>query len=369
MANIKVIDKYLGIADKKVALLSRLNPTNASSEKRKFLNAYTRGRVYNPVFKYKPINTDLVKLYDNLASLPISIPEKRGEQWFFSRHLANKRKRILKKIKCLQSRGSPNISRHSLELFGRPGISQLKYAKNQFNPASCSVFSTIKDTLSDIETAKILQEHVENSNLPWRVKLRKNISSKAGLDSRSRYLLVKTGERFAPEEVASLAVHEIETHIFRKENGALQRFPSLFGEGFAGPPTTEEGLAFYNETINEHDPRRMLLVSARTIVAHLARRRSFYEVFCRLVKLGLPLPYTWNVTLRVKRGILDTSQPGAFTKDHHYLKGYLDVKKYIEGGGDARLLYAGKLNIANAESLVKFGVETKDPKYLPKYFQ
>ena len=368
MRNIKAIDKYLGVADKKMALLSRLNPTNAGSEKQKFLCAHAKGRVYNPVFKYRPIKIDLVKLYDDLKSFAIIIPEKRDEQWFFSKHLANKRRRILRKIKCLKSRGSSTIFRHSLELFGCPSTSQLEYAKNQFTLSSCSAFSTIQDTLSDIEAAKILQTHAESSNLPWRVKLRKNMSSKAGLDSRFKYLLVKSGEQFAPEEVASLTVHEIETHIFRKENGLLQHLPYLFGEGFAGPPTTEEGLAFYNETLSEHDPRRMLLVSARTMAAHLARRRSFYEVFCRLVKLGLPLPYAWNVTLRVKRGISDTSQPGAFTKDHHYLKGYLDVKKYIEDGGDARLLYAGKLNIANAKSLVEFGVETREPKYLPKYF-
>ena len=369
MENLKKIDAYLGIADKKVALLSRLNPTNANAEREKFLRAYAADRAYNPVFKYKPIKINLEKLHSALSALIIEIPEKRDEQWFFSKHFENKRKRILTKIRCAQSCGSSRISRYSRELFGRPSVSQLAYAKNQFNPNSCSAFLAIQDTLSDIEAARLLQEHAESHLLPWRVKLRKNMSSKAGLDSRSKYLLIKSGERFAPEEVASLAVHEIETHIFRKENGLLQRFPSLFGEGFAGPPTTEEGLAFYNETISEYDPRRTLLVSARTIATHLARRKSFYNVFRRLNKIGLPHPYAWNVTLRVKRGMSDTSLPGAFTKDHHYLKGYLEVKNFLDHGGDMRLLYTGKLNVANAESLIEFGVETREPKYLPKHFQ
>jgi len=367
LKNLKKVDRYLGAADKKVALLSRLNPTNAAAEKRRFLYAYTKGRAYNPVFRYKTIKTDFDKLCDQLTSLNISIPAEKDERWFFSKHLENKRKRILKKIMCVQHRGCPELSKHSAKIFGRPDMAQVTYARSQFHPDSCSAFYLIKDTLSDIEAAKMLESHATRHNIPWKVKLRKAISSKAGLDSRSRILLIKTGERFSPEEIDSLAVHEIETHIFRKENGALQDFPSLFGEGFAGPPTTEEGLAFFNETRVKHDPRRILLISARTIATHLAFKKSFYEVFRELHGLGLPPLYAWNVTLRAKRGLGDTAKPGAFTKDHHYLKGYLDVKKFVESGGDIRLLYIGKLNIANAESLKKLGVKTKEPRYLPRY--
>ena len=367
LKNLKKIDKYLGMADKKVALLSRLNPTNAAAEKRRFLYAYTKNRAYNPVFRYKPVNTDLNKLCGQLTSLDITVPTERNERWFFSKHLENKRKRILKKIICVQHRGYPELSKHSLKIFGRPNMAQIEYAKSQFHPASCSAFYSIKDTLSDIEAAKMLASYAVVHNVPWKVKLRKTISSKAGLDSRSKSLLIKTGERFSPEEIDSLAVHEIETHIFRKENGILQNFPFLFGEGFAGPPTTEEGLAFFNETQVKHDPRRILLISARTIATHLALKKSFHEVFQGLHGLGLPLPYAWNVTLRVKRGLGDTAKPGAFTKDHHYLKGYLDVKKFVDSGGDIRLLYTGKLNIANAEPLKEIGIETKEPRYLPRY--
>jgi len=367
LKNLKKIDKYLGTADKKVALLSRLNPTNAAAEKRRFLYAYTKNRVYNPVFRYKPVSTDLNKLYGQLTPLNITVPAEKDERWFFSKHLENKRRRILKKIVCVQHRGQPELSKYSAKIFGRPDTAQVEYAKSQFHPDSCSSFSQIKDTLSDIEAAKMLESHAVSHNVPWKVILRKSISSKAGLDSRSKRLLIKTGERFSPEEIDSLAVHEIETHIFRKENGSLQSFPSLFGEGFAGPPTTEEGLAFFNETRVKHDPRRILLISARTIATHYALKKSFHEVFKELHELGLPLSYAWNVTLRAKRGLGDTAKPGAFTKDHHYLKGYLAVKNFVDSGGDIRLLYAGKLNISNAESLKKIGVETKEPRYLPRY--
>jgi uncharacterized protein (TIGR02421 family) len=366
---LKKIDNCLGAADRKARLLSRLNPTNINSQRRKFLRAYARGEEYNPFFHYAPAKPDLNKLKYALASLRIKIPSAKDEQWFFSRHLENKRRRTIKKIRCIQNIGSKKFGRYSVGLFGTPSASQIKYAKGQFNDTSRAIFPKVQDTIGDVGAAKILQQYATDHALPWKIKLRKNMASKAGLDSRSKYLLIKKGECFAPGELASLAVHEIETHIFRKENGALQRLPSLFSGGFAGPPTTEEGLAFFNEDLGQHDPRRALLVAARTIAAHLARRQSFYGVFDALCALGLPLPYAWNVTARVKRGLSDTSGPGSFTKDHHYLKGYLEVKNFLRKGGDMRLLYIGKLNISNAESLAKLGIEIKEPRYLPRHLE
>ena len=369
MKKLKTIDKYLGTIDRKIKLLSRINPSNADSQRKKFLYLYIRGRAYNPAFTYKPANINLKEMRRELSVLRINIPKDKDEKWFFAKQLKNKRRRIMKKIKNIRYRGLPKFAALSRELFGAPSQEQIRYAQSCFTPKMASYFSKIEDSISDRETASRFYKRIGALRLPWQVKLRKNMSSKAGLDSRSKYLLIKTGERFAPEEIESLIVHEIETHIFRKENGLLQPFPHLFSEGFAGPPTTEEGLAFYNETLFKHDPRRMLIVAGRTIAAHLARRKSFYEVFCKLHALGLPPTYAWNITLRVKRGISDTSRPGAFTKDHHYLKGYLDVKKFLENGGDARRLYIGKLNISNAESLVKFGVTIKEPKYIPRHFR
>jgi len=367
--SLKKIDYRLGIIDRKIKLLTRLNPLNPKNEQQKFFRAYTHNKVYNPVFRYAPLAINFSRLAGELTSLSIPIPSFKDEQWFFARHLAKKRKRTLKKLEAVRQRGTPEFAVHAYDLFGKPDESTLTYARAQLTPAACAYFSTIQDSLSAQEAASALQGYIDAYALPWRTQLRKSISSKAGLDSRSRYLLIKAEERFSPEEIQSLAIHEIETHIFRKENGLLQRLPYLFSEGFAGPPTTEEGLAFFNETRGPHDPRRMLVVAARTIGVHLARTQSFYKVFQKLHTLGLPPSYAWNVTLRVKRGMSDTSRPGAFPKDHHYLKGYLGVRDFLNRGGDMRLLYTGKLNIANAESLVKFGVETKEPKYLPKQFR
>jgi len=363
------IDRQLGIIDRKMRLLSRLNPLNAQNEKRKFFYSYVRGREYNPTFRYKKPLTNLPRLAEQLSVLSINVPVDKNERWFFARHLENKRKRLLKKALTLKYRGASEFTMHAAALFGRPKQDQINYAESQLTPEASLCFTTIKDTLSATEAAEMLQDHINKNLLPWRVRLRSSISSKAGLDSRSKYLLIKASEKFAPEEILSLATHEIETHIFRKENGSIQKFPSLFGEGFAGPPTTEEGLAFFNETQGPHDPRRILIVSARTIAAHLAYTNSFYKIFREMIGRGLPPNYAWAVTLRVKRGLSDTSQPGSFPKDHHYLKGYLGIQDFLNRGGNLRSLYIGKLNTGTAESLARLGIETKEPRYLPEYLR
>jgi hypothetical protein len=368
-----IIDRHLGVIDRKLRLLSRLNPVNSRGEKRKFLSSYLAGKKYNPVFRYKKPKINLPRLAERLSALSINIPSDKNEAWFFARHLENKRKRILKKSLALRYRGTDNFTEHTTDLFGRPKQKQINYAKRRLRLEDNSCFDIIKDAISSNEAARAFQKHIDKSLLPWRVKLRRNISSKAGLDSRSKYLLIKADERFAPEEILSLAIHEIETHIFRKENGSLQKLSSLFGGGFAGPPTTEEGLAFFNETqlhpSERGDPRRALIICARTIAAHLAYTKSFYQVFRDLKKRGLPLEYAWAVTLRVKRGMSDTSKPGSFPKDHHYLKGYLEIQNFLNRGGSLRSLYIGSLNTYTVESIAKFGIKTEEPRYLPQYLR
>jgi len=360
------IDNRIKVADRKVRLLSRLNPLNAKNEFKKFFTAYRLGKTYNPAFRYKPIKTDLAALARELKNLVIEVPPAKNERWFFTRHLENKRRRIIAKIRALNSRGTSKFKNHSRQLFGSPSSSQVAYAHRILgSSASRHSFMEIADSLSSRDAAISLQKYLCKRGLSWQVRIRANISSKAGLDSRSQYLLVRAGENFAPEEILSLAVHEVETHIYRRENGVRQNFPGLFSEGFGGPPTTEEGLALFNESQYNYDPRRLNIACARTLAVHYAKNRPFFYIFDKLRNYGIPDTYAWAATLRAKRGLSDTSRPGGFNKDHHYLKGYLEIKRFIENGGNLESLYIGKLNIGNIRTLELLKISVVKPKYLP----
>lgn len=370
MKRLKTIDYKLDVLDKKIKLLNRLNPTNAKEEQKKFLNAYKKGQQYNPFFSFKPLKIDINKIEEGLKSIKIDIYDQVDERRFLAKHLEEKRKRAIKKIGAIRHRGKSSFNNYSKELFARPSQKQVFYAKKYLFPEACAKFSEIKNTISSYNAACLLQKYIEEAKLPWRTKLSNSISSRAGLDSRSKYLLIKKGEFFSPEEIESLAVHEVETHIFRKENGERQSLPHLFGQGLAGPPTVEEGLAFFNETQQAvYDPRRFLVICARTLASEMSFRKSFFGTFDYLVKRGLPEEYAWSTTLRAKRGFRDTSRPGSFSKDHHYLKGYLLIKKYFDGGGDIFSLYIGRVGPVTLKSLKNLGAKIKDPHYIPRYLR
>lgn len=88
---------------------------------------------------------------------------------------------------------------------------------------------------------------------------------------------------------------------------------------------TEEGLAVVNQlvqTTKNANCKPFLYRSAIEYYAcFMAKSHSFVEVFEALEKY-LANPYArWKFTVRVKRGLTDTSQPGGFYKDQVYLKG------------------------------------------------
>ena len=60
-----------------------------------------------------------------------------------------------------------------------------------------------------------------------------------------------------------------------------------------------------------------------------------------------------QTAFKLKRGLEDTSKPGAFTKELVYFSGYLQVENFVSIGGDLRDLYFGKFNLRDLELIKK----------------
>jgi hypothetical protein len=73
----------------------------------------------------------------------------------------------------------------------------------------------------------------------------------------------------------------------------------------------------------------------------------------------------FDLTLRVKRGLSDTSLPGGFTKDYLYLQGYYDVKEFASNH-DVLDLFVGKIGIGDVK-LVKKIPELVSPIFFPSF--
>ncbi len=151
-------------------------------------------------------------------------------------------------------------------------------------------------------------------------------------------------------------------------NGSLQPY-QLFQRGLADYLATEEGLAVYNQERTEFGETEKKYWPASSVVGiYRAMYGSFADVYAELVKLGFSMDRAWKVALKAKRGLADTSKPGAFTKDFVYFKGHRMILDFIEKGGDLRNLYYGKINM-NDLDIVKKVKGLKKPTFLPTYLR
>lgn len=144
--------------------------------------------------------------------------------------------------------------------------------------------------------------------------------------------------------------HELETHYLRRYNHALQpwgkeKFPDFVFR------RTEEGLANLHTFLFR--PKKLLFKTYRTYVAtYYAQRGSFVDVFNQMVALGISEETSFNLALRTKRGIEDTSQPGGLTKDVSYLEGSVAVWAWLQQSeNDPKDLYLGRISLEQIPEL------------------
>ena len=76
----------------------------------------------------------------------------------------------------------------------------------------------------------------------------------------------------------------------------------------------------------------------------VSMEHSFWETFKMMQKYTANFDDCWLQTLRVKRGIVDTSKPGAFCKDQATFDGSMRILE-LRDQIDFLALYAGKVSL------------------------
>lgn len=180
--------------------------------------------------------------------------------------------------------------------------------------------------------------------------------------------MINKKARISENRLRALIAHEIETHIFRLENGREQPY-NLLQHGTAGYLLTEEGLAIYNQRrLNLSLGEKHFSPALNTVAIFRGMTTSFAELFHHLVEAyDLDKERAWNTCVRVKRGLQDTSMHGTFTKDLLYFVGYQRIRQLVRDKGidELKKLYIGKIGI---EDLRFFSAKDKWPiKYFPEY--
>jgi uncharacterized protein (TIGR02421 family) len=303
----------------------------------------------NPHFTYGKPDPHLQGIRDILEEL--SFGNEPLEQLF-----EQKRKELILKTDLLLHIGTPQFSKISRQLYTPPNekLIEQAYAILKLPPAKSTKRVLRKEVLCFFR--KTIQEY----GIKYRIKSI-DMPASAQINAKRRLLELKKRERFAFDYVQRLAIHELGTHALRTENGLLQPL-KIFKNGFAHYLETEEGLAAYNEYRTGLMTSTILRNYAGRIIAiHYALKYDFITTYHHLTAF-FPKKMAWKLTLRAKRGLKDTSKPGAYTKDCTYLRGFIEILKYSKNQ-DIDALYVGKIGIKDLPLLAEV-TGIKPPKYL-----
>ncbi len=343
--SLKEFDEFLAEVSRKISFYL-INPTNINEEKEKFLNNPT----VNPIFTYNDLNPKTIKKKNELSAI-FEHPSLIGSI------LDKKRIEYIKKIDMLQTIGTEEFTKHSINVYGIPNNFLIEQAKKLLDVKPEK--SKPKMNLDDVKP--LFNKAFMAYGFEWQIKEKYMVAS-AAVTASKKTIFLKKDSRFSMDFVKRLIVHEIGTHALRAENGSLQDF-LIFKRGFPGYMGTEEGLAVVNEELaGVLNPFTLKVYAARAIAVNMAMNSSFVEIY-NFMRQYFSEKISWRIALRAKRGLADTSKPGGLTKDHLYLDGYFKVKKYIEDGNNIKNLYVGKIGIDDVEIIKKMDI--KKPQFLP----
>ena len=127
----------------------------------------------------------------------------------------------------------------------------------------------------------------------------------------------------------------------------------LFQYGFPDYLRTEEGLAITSEyRQNFLSDMDLAKYCSRVIAAYNTKDYDFYDLFKIIYKYH-EFEQTFSIVSRIKRGLIDTSVYGGYTKDQIYLDGYLAIKKLEDN--EIEKLFCGKISLKELKNINYLG--------------
>lgn len=205
------------------------------------------------------------------------------------------------------------------------------------------------------ELRKRVAKHRPSIDVEILLDPQTNAKAIAGM-SRVR---IRSDATFLPWEADGLFCHEVETHVFTAQNGALQPFAPFLKSGGPRTTATQEGLAVFAELYNRAlAVPRLERLAIRVKLVHLAEQgASFLDLYRFLLDRGSAPRDAYLDAVRVCRGGL-VSGGSPFTKDASYLAGLVHIVAFlsifVRGGfrDEVELLVAGRIAIDDILALV-----------------
>ena len=344
-----------------------------------FLANWRAGRAVLPDCKLQPHD-----LSDNITELE-AIAAQCSEDDPVEKFLFETAHSYAEAARMLGAIGTPDFTRHSVNLYGRP---DMVYKLQGMTPADAARFflkvtddllgtSQVPPTDFDINAeafAQWLHEKVDEFFEPGKVEVVSDpeLSAKA-IAGASRIRLRATAS-FSRLDQDQLLQHEAFVHTATVLNGKNQANLHSLALGAPRTTRTQEGIAVLSELVtNSMDITRLRRVALRVIaVQHALDGADFIEIFKFFLESGQPEEEAVRSTQRIFRG--GAVRDGiVFTKDAVYLSGLLEVHTFMRVAIRdnrpelIRYIFAGRLTLADALRLAPVFESgwLNPPQYMP----
>lgn len=354
--NLILVDKALYQLACKVETLKYVNPTNLNAEFKRFESSPSR---YKPNYRYRQLPINVNDFKQQLYHLPIesiSDPDMR--------HLyADMVQKLNDKMDLLTSVGSESFLYNALRYHGRPEKTDLANAK--FLLYAQLLVEDSQESLYSNEAMARLSKSANDLGMKCKVVGSNSIAAKAMVTSFPPTLYVNSKAVFTERELERLAQHELGVHMATNYNARHQPL-KIFRLGLPNSTVSQEGLAILAEYKSGYLSHERLNMLAKRVLAvdSMLKEQNFHHTYNYLVdELDVDKDSAFSLTTRVYRG-------GGFTKDHLYLKGFLQAL-HIDKHRSIESLFIGKCSFRYhdlLDELMKRGW-LKPPLFMPNFSQ
>lgn len=345
----KAADTQLRSLLRRLALGPAVKPLNLPEERKTFLSSRSSFKLKSPVFRYENAASKWAALRPSLHFDAHGIPEEVVEIY------REKLQELENVSRMYAAVGRDSFTQFSIEIFGAPTAEDARRAREVLE--RLAGIEPPEQVCPAEDFADLLQRRLKKVGILMNIKLEKSMATKVSVDSISQTIYLNRGAVFAHEEIKRLLVHEIDVHAVRIHNGAYLPW-GIFSMGTAGYREAEEGLAVYFERQSGNlYPFQEKIYAGRCLAVYLSLSAGFAEVYQEL-RAYFDQHTAYRIVERVKRGLSDTSRPGALTKEYHYFTGPDKVQSYIQAGGQLAMIMGAKIAFRHAALVAKL-VEDK----------
>ncbi len=346
-------DRQLCRIISQLKFLSYFRPLNFNEESHRFIS----DRSYNPQFEYKEAGLDFSQLNKELSRIKYDDTE-------LGRLFHKKIIELGSFFELIKARESADFTELSKQIFGSPSEEDLQTIRETRPEIAVS---PKKQKITSQELKEIFEQKLSEYGLnDWRVILKKHLLTKCVVN-RNKRIIIKNHSSFNLARVEELVIHEIDTHLLTSENGSRQKY-QLFNLGFSNYLETQEGLALYNVIHFGNKPDEEKYKNILTEAISLAQKMSLSELYRLIKSKKISDRSALDICFRVKRGIGDTSLPGAFTKDYCYFSGLKKIETFLNESGNLSDLYFGKYSLDDLPQIKNIS-SFKTPPLLPGWLK